>query len=149
MMLLAGKPRFTLMSNTSFALSYTSRNTKNFKRGIRLLIMEDNILDWLQKWYISQCDGEWEHDEGNKIQSSDNPGWIVEINVKDTDVEQFEIPWKLNERSAHDWFGYSIENGIYAAAGDPTKLTLLLSVFKGIISEGKALPSILKNSPVV
>jgi hypothetical protein len=51
--------------------------------------MEDNIFDWLQQWYISQCDGEWEHDEGIKIQSSDNPGWIVEINVKDTEAENF------------------------------------------------------------
>jgi hypothetical protein len=106
--------------------------------------MEENIFNWLQEWYISQCDGEWEHDEGIKIQSSDNPGWIIEINVKDTEAEYFNVPWKLNERSENDWFGYRIENGMYSAAGDPTKLSFLLSIFKGIISEKKALPSILE-----
>ncbi|MDO7908781.1 Imm53 family immunity protein [Paenibacillus sp. JX-17] len=39
------------------------------------------ILKWLQEWYASQCDGDWEHSNGIKITSIDNPGWYVEINI--------------------------------------------------------------------
>ncbi|WP_162428212.1 immunity 53 family protein [Pontibacter pudoricolor] len=97
--------------------------------------MENNVLVWLQQWYTSQCDGEWEHDEGIKIYSSDNPGWVVEINVKATDVETLEKSWELHEESEDNWFGYSIQNGIFSSAGDPTKLILLLLIFKGLLKK--------------
>jgi len=33
----------------------------------------------LQDWYLSQCDGDWEHQNGINIVSLDNPGWTVDI----------------------------------------------------------------------
>lgn len=46
--------------------------------------MEDNLLEWLQDWYLQQCDGEWEHFYGVKIETLDNPGWYIEIDLNDT-----------------------------------------------------------------
>lgn len=34
--------------------------------------MKDTLLK-IQNWYIEQFDGDWEHDDGIKIQSIDNP----------------------------------------------------------------------------
>jgi hypothetical protein len=107
--------------------------------------MEMQIINWLQDWYINQCDGEWEHDEGIRIFSSDNPGWIVKINVKGTEADNFEVPWKLIETSEQDWYGYKIEDGLYYASGDATKLSLLLLIFKSIIIERKAIPVFLEK----
>ena len=44
------------------------------------------MIDWLQNWYCSNCDGGWEHSYGIKIQTLDNPGWHVEIDLMETRV---------------------------------------------------------------
>jgi hypothetical protein len=36
-----------------------------------------NSLEWLQQWYLDQCDDEWEHQFGVVIETLDNPGWLV------------------------------------------------------------------------
>ncbi|MCM3133740.1 immunity 53 family protein [Paenibacillus polysaccharolyticus] len=35
-------------------------------------------LTWIQHRYDQNCDGEWEHVYGVKIQTIDNPGWYEE-----------------------------------------------------------------------
>lgn len=37
------------------------------------------ILDRIQQWYASRCNGEWEHQGGLSIETTDNPGWSVTI----------------------------------------------------------------------
>ena len=44
-------------------------------------------LEFLQKWYAQQCNGDWEHQQGIQIESFDNPGWLVKVNLKGTDLE--------------------------------------------------------------
>lgn len=36
------------------------------------------IIDWIKKWYLNHCNGDWEHNYGITIQTIDNPG--VSIN---------------------------------------------------------------------
>ncbi|MBY0204438.1 Imm53 family immunity protein [Paenibacillus cucumis (ex Kampfer et al. 2016)] len=36
-------------------------------------------LAWIQHRYDQNCDGEWEHVYGVKIQTIDNPGWYAGI----------------------------------------------------------------------
>jgi hypothetical protein len=43
-------------------------------------------LSWLQQWYSAHCDGEWEHGFGVKIETLDNPGWSVKIDVEATEL---------------------------------------------------------------
>ena len=40
-----------------------------------------NSLEWLQSWYAAQCNDTWEHDHGITIDTLDNPGWHVRIDV--------------------------------------------------------------------
>lgn len=96
--------------------------------------IESGILAWLQHWYASQCDGDWEHGENVRISSIDNPGWSVDINLEGTIAENLTMEWKLIEQTKGDWYGYSIQDGKYRAAGDPSKLFVLLEKFKELVT---------------
>ena len=41
----------------------------------------------INQWYVSKCDGTWEHDHGVDITTCDNPGWIVKVRLADTEIE--------------------------------------------------------------
>jgi hypothetical protein len=94
---------------------------------------ESSLLAWLQNWYSTQCDGDWEHGFGIKILSIDNPGWSVEINLEGTIVEELSIPYQLVEKSEQDWYGISVERAMFLGVGDTSKLELLLSLFKNLV----------------
>ncbi|MBQ7319815.1 MAG: immunity 53 family protein [Clostridia bacterium] len=51
-----------------------------------------DTLSKLQLWFRLHCDGEWEHSEGINIETLDNPGWQVQISLKDTLLEQIDFP---------------------------------------------------------
>jgi hypothetical protein len=92
----------------------------------------DETLSRLQQWYARQCDGEWEHQYGVKIETLDNPGWRVTIDLTGTDLDgrPFEPQggrgW--NDEST-DWRSLFVEDGKFEGAGDPTKLTFILRTF--------------------
>ena len=91
------------------------------------------MIEWLQNWYTRQCDGKWEHEYGIKIETLDNPGWSIVIDLKNTELEKLKIPYSLNEKTDEDWFGYSIENGVFKAAGGAQSLSVIIELFKGLI----------------
>ena len=41
-------------------------------------------LEWLEQWYEKTCDGDWEHIYGISIDTLDNPGWRVRIDLRET-----------------------------------------------------------------
>src|SRR5262249_46604430 len=45
---------------------------------------QSDILTKLQEWYLRQCDGEWEHGSGVSIDTIDNPGWAIDIDLRGT-----------------------------------------------------------------
>jgi len=47
-----------------------------------------NALSELQKWYFAQCDGDWEHSYGVRIDTVDNPGWTLEIDLVGTNLDK-------------------------------------------------------------
>ena len=51
-----------------------------------------NNLIWLQDFYTSLCNGDWEHSYGFKLDTMDNPGWHWEFNLRDTYSE-----WEFSE----------------------------------------------------
>lgn len=95
--------------------------------------MNEPILAWLQNWYESQCDGDWEHCFGVHISTIDNPGWHVSIGLSETEMEGLEIEYKLEERSESDWYSIAVQKQKYDAGGDPSKLTFLLERFRELV----------------
>lgn len=88
------------------------------------------MLEWLQQWYLNNCDGSWEHNNGVTIDTLDNPGWSIEISLTDTPLADTEIVYTLNEITEDNWFAYSVSNNVFKGAGDPSKLSKLIEVFK-------------------
>ncbi|MDF2382473.1 immunity 53 family protein [Nostoc ellipsosporum NOK] len=88
------------------------------------------MLEWLQQWYLNNCDGSWEHDNQIKIYTLDNPGWTIEIDLNYTLLDGAEINDVLIEVSEEDWYTYFISNNVFKGAGDPSKLSKLIEVFK-------------------
>ena len=69
-----------------------------------------NELQRLQKWYLAQCNGDWEHQYGVTIGTLDNPGWWLRIELADTNLETVVFPEISIERSKTDWVHCKIEN---------------------------------------
>jgi hypothetical protein len=97
--------------------------------------MEDDIINWLSDWYRNNCNGDWEHSYGIKIETLDNPGWSIRIDVKDTFLEKKKFISELIEKDENDWYDYKLENAQFIANGDPTKLSFLLKLFKKYVEE--------------
>ena len=97
-------------------------------------------LDWLQNWYKSQCDGDWEHGYGIKIETLDNPGWSLTIDTTNTLTELSDLEWQLFELSDDDWFGYKITNCVFEGSGDPDKLERLIGIFMNLVNQQPKLP---------
>jgi hypothetical protein len=92
----------------------------------------DDVLFRLQQWYARHCDGDWEHDSGIQIDTLDNPGWIIKINLAGTELEGRSvqpITHGLGDDASIDWHSLSLKGNTFEAAGDPSKLMLLLKTF--------------------
>jgi hypothetical protein len=70
-------------------------------------------LQWLHYWYLSQCNGDWEHSYGITIATLDNPGWHLRIELTETDLESELFPGNEQRRSEHDWLRCSVEDGVF------------------------------------
>ncbi len=92
----------------------------------------DNIK-WLQKWYENECNGDWEHSFGINIETTDNPGWAIQIELNDTKWENLKVEYKLIENTENDWIAFKIENKTFFGYGDPQKLDKLIGIFREII----------------
>jgi hypothetical protein len=95
-----------------------------------------NNLTWLMEWYAEQCNGDWEHSYGIKIETLDNPGWSVTIDIEDINHNQIiNKPWRLVELDSTNWYGYKVEDGKFDASGDPSKLDHLIHLFREIVTK--------------
>jgi hypothetical protein len=94
---------------------------------------DKNIILWLQNWYQSQCNEDWKHSFGIKIDTVDNPGWWVEIDLNETKWKDLHIPSKSVEHNDNDWYFFKIEDSKFKASGDPSKLEIIFKEFRQII----------------
>ena len=62
-----------------------------------------NALERLQDWYVAQCDGTWENDRGITVETLDNPGWKVVVDLTGTDLENAPFEDFVVERLEDDW----------------------------------------------
>ncbi|UYV13289.1 MAG: immunity 53 family protein [Phycisphaera sp.] len=68
------------------------------------------ILSKLMRWYYSNCDEEWEHSCGVKIDTLDNPGWWVKVSLEGTSIDPKSIEPRKIYRDEHDWFECEVLN---------------------------------------
>lgn len=84
----------------------------------------------LQSWYAAQCDGDWEHQDGIEINTLDNPGWRIVINLDETSLEGITFqPVEENYEHETEWLRCWVAEGKFQAAGGPLKLSRMLRIF--------------------
>lgn len=86
-------------------------------------------LSWIQRWYESRCDGNWEHDYGVSIGTIDNPGWWVKIDLTGTDLEGRPFAEVSRPEPEPDWLACRITEGRWEGAGAPHMLGEILAAF--------------------
>lgn len=89
-----------------------------------------NSIKWLEDWYLSQCDGDWEHKYGVKIGTLDNPGWYIFINLQNTFLENKHFESLVLERGANDWIHCKLNEGSFEGFGGPSNLEETITIFK-------------------
>lgn len=77
----------------------------------------------LVNWYVSHCDGEWEHGYGITIETLDNPGWAVNITGA-SDKQDFHIKTEGDKR----WLHIKATSTEFSGYGDESRLVELLSI---------------------
>jgi hypothetical protein len=89
-----------------------------------------SLIRWLQDWYLSKCDGDWEHSYGLSIATLDNPGWSVSISLLGTGLENKQFEALVLERTENDWIHCRLKDGSFEGFGGPSNLEELICTFK-------------------
>ena len=87
-------------------------------------------IEKLQTWYADNCDGEWEHFSGVRIETLDNPGWRVTVDLEGTVSERKEFTTVSIERSCDNWCYCTVKDGKFRGAGGPKNLSEILEIFQ-------------------
>jgi hypothetical protein len=91
---------------------------------------DDNNLNELQNWYATMCNGDWEHTYGITIETLDNPGWAMSIDLKHTPLyEKAFSEIKFQREDKNDWALCRIESGVFKADCGPKNLGEAISFF--------------------
>lgn len=83
----------------------------------------------LEDWYAENCDGDWEHGAGVRINSLDNPGWSLAIDLAGTDLEGKAFEPVSVAKSEHDWYRCRVEDATFRGWGGARNLVHLLQLF--------------------
>lgn len=83
----------------------------------------------LQRWYSSQCDGDWEHTYGIRIGTLDNPGWSVAIDLTDTALEGFDFPEVEALEPVREWIHCRVQEQRFEGHGGPHMLGRIIRIF--------------------
>jgi Immunity protein 53 len=86
-------------------------------------------LERLERWYSSHCDRDWEHENGIRIGTLDNPGWRITIDLTGTKGENKTLDRIKLERTRNDWLQYWVENHKFNAACGPKNLSEVIDIF--------------------
>ena len=92
-----------------------------------------NYLQEIQNWYHSECNDEWEHVYGITIDTLDNPGWTVSIDLYGTSLQNSEFQ-KIeygydNEVDSDEWFICEKKESKFIGNGGPHKLEEIIKIF--------------------
>lgn len=96
---------------------------------------ESSALTHLAAWYAAQCDGTWEHRRGVSVQSTDNPGWWVKIDLEGTRLARRVFPAIAvgidgqGHPVGSQWLSCSVTDGTWNGAGDETRLQEIVERF--------------------
>jgi hypothetical protein len=86
-------------------------------------------LTELQRWYDAQCNGDWEHTYGVRIETLDNPGSIVDIDLAETELAARPFSAIRRLEPARNWLDCEVVESKFRGRGGPTMLAAILQIF--------------------
>lgn len=101
--------------------------------------MDADGLAWLMGWYVDQCDSNWEHSYGVKIDTLDNPGWRLTIDLRETSLQTKSFHRVTHGLGAADleewrqtgsWWVADVRDGCFEAYCGPLDLPTIIGVFR-------------------
>lgn len=95
----------------------------------------DSSLEWLQSWFARRANGDWEHRFGIKIETLDNPGWRVTIDLSGTALASKSFTDVRVDNSENNWITCRVAERKFEAFCDPGRLAEALEVFRSWASE--------------
>jgi Immunity protein 53 len=90
---------------------------------------EMRALVELQRWYAAQCDGLWEHSYGVKIDTLDNPGWTLRVDLRGTPLQEQVFVALSDGMEGEEWISCRVKDGQFEGAGGPHMLSRLARIF--------------------
>ena len=98
-------------------------------------------LTWVMHWYLAQCDEDWEHEFGVTIDTLDNPGWSLLVDLDGTALEGLHFkPIYEGVSEAEQpvqglvgdvpWLVCRVEGSKFKGWGGPRELGRLISAFR-------------------
>lgn len=88
-----------------------------------------NTLDKLQEWYMKQCNNDWEHEFGIKIDTIDNPGWVLTIDLIKTALQDKHFEPIDRQIASNNWVQCEIKNQQFIGYGGPQNLKDIIDEF--------------------
>jgi immunity protein 53 of polymorphic toxin system len=93
------------------------------------------LIERIQAWYAAQCDGDWEHHYGVSIETLDNPGWSVTVDLSGTTLENIRFQAYQENKGEKDWIFCEVVGNKFVGRGDPGKLQTILEIFVSLIGK--------------
>lgn len=87
----------------------------------------------LEQWYREQCDGEWEHAYGIRIETLDNPGWSLVVDLVDTTADGLTLGHRQHDTGEPDWVYWSSDGKTFQAHAGPTGLARIVGAFLSFV----------------
>lgn len=96
----------------------------------------------LMAWYQSMCNGDWEHSYGVTLDTLDNPGWLLKVDLIETDLQGRVAELRQFNTGREQWWQARADGLKFEAAGGPLTLPLLIKAFFEFVDEHLNRPSV-------
>jgi hypothetical protein len=95
-----------------------------------MIVPDIDLLKRLQNWYVSQCNGGWEHTYGISISTLDNPGWRLKVDLTDTDLTNRTLGEVAFEgKDKNDWYQCRVKGHDFEGHCGPMRLSEVIAIF--------------------
>ncbi len=88
-----------------------------------------NKVARLSAWYAAQCNDEWHEDNGIEINTLDNPGWVLKVDLGGTSLEKTVYQEVKIDRSEEDWVVARRSGITFEAFGGANNLEEIIEIF--------------------
>ena len=103
--------------------------------------MSEDPFIWLQRFFLSNCDGAWEHEFGCKIDTMSDPGWVLRFDLTGTSYEARSLEKLEDRRAPLDWLKCKVSDGVFEGQCSPRRLGELIELLRDFVEGRRGTPA--------